>query len=141
MRRSVFDFAEKTKKIKEIEKEINSPGFWQDKRMALKKTEKLGDLKKETEMLNRITEQTIELKELLEITEENDKKTLSEIEEKTKEVENLHGKLKKRLFFSGKYDKGDAVITIYAGAGGDDAEDWTRILFEMYCRFVERIKR
>lgn len=37
-----------------------------------------------------------------------------------------------------KYDKGDAVMTIFSGAGGDDAEDWTRMLFEMYSKFSAR---
>ena len=37
-----------------------------------------------------------------------------------------------------RYDAGDAVITIFSGAGGDDAEDWARILFEMYSKFAER---
>lgn len=37
-----------------------------------------------------------------------------------------------------KYDKGDAVLTLFSGAGGDDAEDWARILFEMYRKFAER---
>jgi peptide chain release factor 2 len=38
----------------------------------------------------------------------------------------------------GKYDKGEAVLTLMAGAGGDDAEDWTAILFKMYSKFSER---
>mgnify|MGYP001571365404 CR=1 FL=1 len=46
------------------------------------------------------------------------------------------GRLKGQSASGDKYDKGDAVISIYAGAGGDDAEDWTRILFEMYKRHV-----
>ncbi len=39
---------------------------------------------------------------------------------------------------AGKYDKGDAVLTLFAGAGGDDAEDWNAILFKMYQKFAER---
>lgn len=39
---------------------------------------------------------------------------------------------------SGRYDKGKAVLTIYSGAGGDDAEDWARILFEMYQKFCQK---
>jgi len=39
-----------------------------------------------------------------------------------------------------KYDKGGAVVGIYAGAGGEDAEDWARILFEMYQKFSEKRK-
>lgn len=40
--------------------------------------------------------------------------------------------------FTGKYDKQSAIISIYAGAGGDDAQDWARILFEMYLKFAEK---
>lgn len=46
--------------------------------------------------------------------------------------------LKSQLPGKGKYDKGDAVLTLFAGAGGDDAEDWTHILFEMYRKFAEK---
>lgn len=51
-----------------------------------------------------------------------------------KEISNL----KAQLSGKDKYDKGDAVLTLFAGAGGDDAGDWTRILFEMYKKFVEK---
>ena len=46
--------------------------------------------------------------------------------------------LKEKMTGGEKYDKGDAVLTLFAGAGGDDAEDWTRILFEMYKKFADR---
>ncbi|GMQ95514.1 MAG: peptide chain release factor 2 [Patescibacteria group bacterium] len=48
------------------------------------------------------------------------------------------GELKDELAGRGKYDKGDAVITILAGAGGDDAEDFSRMLHEMYLKYVDR---
>ena len=46
--------------------------------------------------------------------------------------------LKEKLVGGEKYDKGGAVLTLFAGAGGDDAEDWVRILFEMYMKFVKK---
>ena len=46
--------------------------------------------------------------------------------------------IKARLSSLNKYDKGDSVVSIYAGAGGEDAEDWARILFEMYRKFSEK---
>ncbi len=54
-------------------------------------------------------------------------------QEKIRELNNF----KEELAGENKYDKGDAVITIFAGAGGDDAEDWARILFEMYQKFAQ----
>ncbi len=45
--------------------------------------------------------------------------------------------LKEELSGVGKYDKGDAVVSLFSGAGGDDAEDWTRMLFEMYQKYAE----
>lgn len=55
-------------------------------------------------------------------------------QEKIKELQAL----KEELAGVGKYDKGDAIITIFAGAGGDDAEDWAQILFEMYRKLAEK---
>jgi len=46
--------------------------------------------------------------------------------------------LKDKLSGLGKYDKGGAVLTLFSGAGGDDAEDWTRILFDMYSKYIEK---
>lgn len=48
-----------------------------------------------------------------------------------------HARLKAELAGVGQYDKGNAIITIFAGAGGDDAEDWARMLFEMYTAFAK----
>lgn len=47
-------------------------------------------------------------------------------------------RLKEELAGQNKYDKGDAVITIFAGAGGDDAEDWARLLFDMYFKWADK---
>lgn len=57
-----------------------------------------------------------------------------EAQNKVKEL----NKLKDELAGLGKYDKGDAVLTLFAGAGGDDAEDWVRILFDMYRKYIDR---
>lgn len=51
-----------------------------------------------------------------------------------KEIEDLKNKLEG----GGKYDKGNAVLSIFTGAGGDDAEDFSRMLYEMYLKFCER---
>ena len=55
------------------------------------------------------------------------------------ELEHAFEREKKLVLLSGKYDKESAVISIYAGAGGDDAEDWASILLDMYKRLAERM--
>jgi len=57
-------------------------------------------------------------------------------QEKIKEL----NRLKEELAGQNKYDQGDAVITIFAGAGGDDAEDWARLLFDMYFKWADQNK-
>ena len=55
---------------------------------------------------------------------------------RAKEVIGEIAKLKADLAGEGKYDKKDAIITIFSGAGGDDAEDFSRMLFEMYSKYI-----
>ncbi len=58
--------------------------------------------------------------------------------EKAQEILKQIRETKARLSSVNKYDKGDAVVNIHSGAGGEDAEDWARILFEMYQKFAAR---
>jgi len=57
--------------------------------------------------------------------------------EKFKSLESKFNKLELQTFLSGKYDKNDALLTISAGVGGRDAQDWASMLFRMYSRFCE----
>ncbi|MFA5987423.1 MAG: PCRF domain-containing protein, partial [Candidatus Paceibacterota bacterium] len=58
--------------------------------------------------------------------------------QKAQETLREYNDLKEKLSGVGKYDKGDAVITIFAGAGGDDAEDFAYMLFNMYQKYFAR---
>lgn len=72
-----------------------------------------------------------DLKELKEILDEDGLyKEVEKIEKKIKEKE-------KETFFSGRYDKGNAMLSIYSGAGGQDAQDWAAMLLRMYLRYCE----
>lgn len=112
--RTVFDVEGKKKKIKELEKETQKPDFWKQKDRAIKTTQELSELQEE------ITEFE-ELKK-----EDNPEKLARKI--KGKELQ---------VFLSGKYDKGNAVLSVIAGAGGQDAQDWATMLLRMYQRHCE----
>jgi peptide chain release factor 2 len=68
----------------------------------------------------------------------NDNSLKTDLESQYSELESQFIKLKKDLRFNGKYDDHDAVITLTAGAGGTDAQDWTAMLLRMYTRWAEQ---
>ena len=79
-----------------------------------------------------------EIEDLREISKLADESLKKEIKEK---IENLNSKiesLSKEIFLSGKYDRGDAILQILAGAGGKDSQDFATILLRMYKRYCQR---
>lgn len=108
----------KRKRIRELEAESAHADFWLDHQNAAKKMKELSTLQKEVEEI-----------ELLELWVE---------EGELKEAEKLLNKLEMLLFFSGAYDKGNAILAIHAGQGGTEAMDWAEMLFRMYIRFCEK---
>ncbi|OIO65837.1 hypothetical protein AUJ30_00340 [Candidatus Wolfebacteria bacterium CG1_02_39_135] len=102
-----------------MEFEFSDPDLWKNREIADAKI-------KETGELNDLIKRFNETEELLDKTENLE---LAENKLRQLEIERL---------FTGKYDKQSAIISIYAGAGGDDAEDWAAMLFEMYSKFCEK---
>lgn len=78
-----------------------------------------------------------DIKELNKIAS-TDEELQQELEGKIQAFQDRMDKEEFKVFLSGKYDKGNAVLSIYSGAGGVDAEDWTTILLRMYQRYCER---
>ena len=120
--RTAFDLGKKREKIRELEKEIQKPDLWQDKERAIRITQELTKLKEEIEEIDLLEKKLSSLRE---------EKEIEEFEKKLKEKE-------LEVFLSGKYDKGNAILSIYAGAGGQDAQDWATMLLRMYERYCQR---
>ena len=133
--RSIFDFENKVKKLKDLNIEINDKDFWNNPQRAQKVSIEASTIEKLISSLENLETNLSDIKELIEITDEdnlNENDFLEEInnfEEMIEEIEN------EALYF-GEYDDLNAVITINAGAGGVDAHDWAEMLFRMYTRFL-----
>ncbi len=133
--RSIFDFENKVKKLKDLNIEINDKDFWNNPQRAQKVSIEASTIEKLISSLVNLETNLSDIKELIEITGEdnlNENDFLEEInnfEEMIEEIEN------EALYF-GEYDDLNAVITINAGAGGVDAHDWAEMLFRMYTRFL-----
>lgn len=113
-----FDLSSMQAEITSIEKESQSPDFWQDQAKATEKMKKLSDLMGEMEEIR-------QLEEVLKIGE-------------TPELARKIGKLELKTFLSGEYDKSNAIFAIHAGQGGTEAMDWAEMLSRMYQRYFEK---
>lgn len=112
-------------------------GFWEDHSRAAIAGRKLSRLKEEVARWDAIARELDSLRELASISGE-DQRMQIEIGDRLRALEKNVEAAQRELFFSGKYDKGNAIIGIYSGAGGKDAEDWAAILSRMYRRYAER---
>lgn len=116
-------------------------GFWSEKKRAAQMARELAGLRREVERFDRLDREAVELKELLKISsdvEKSDSPGKSDFEKSISALEKEIGELEQELYFSGKYDKGNAVLSVYSGAGGKDSEDWSALLLRMYVRYAER---
>lgn len=120
-----------------VEQEMARPGFWDDKKRAQEKSKELASLKRDIERWDHLSGEIKTIGELLAVSPEGDPMR-RDIALRIGDVERECGAIESELYFSGKYDKGNAVLSIYSGAGGKDAEDWAAILYRMYMRFAER---
>jgi peptide chain release factor 2 len=135
--RTVFDLPEKESKIFELDEDTQNPNFWDDQERAVAVSQELSDLKEEVERVKSLRKDFDELKSLSSMIED-DKDLEEEVDEGLKKMEGRVKKEEMATFLSGKYDKNSAIITIAAGAGGQEAEDWATMLLRMYERYAER---
>lgn len=110
-------------------------GFWKDQKSAAERSRILASLKREVLKFESLFS---ELKNLQELLEKEGQERPSDLELRVRVLEKEVNMFEAKLFFSGKYDQGNAVLSVYAGAGGKDAEDWAALLFRMYRRFAEK---
>ena len=126
-------------RIKELEAQQNSDGFWDDTENAKKVSKEISQLQSKIEkfekMIARIDDalDTVDIVEL-EGDESEDEKILGTIHDLSEAVESLS----LATLLSGKYDSLNAILTLHAGAGGTEAQDWCSMLYRMYTRYVER---
>jgi len=129
---------DKKKRIGVLEEESSKPDLWQDRNKAQKTLSELKGLEKivgEWESLRAKSEDLLTLTEAG--LEENDESIEKEIAVELKTLENNVASLELTTLLSEEYDKNNAILSINAGAGGTDAQDWAQILLRMYSRWAE----
>jgi peptide chain release factor 2 len=120
--------------LKKLENAAGDPNLWDDPSNAQKLMKKLAALKEEVDTWDTLKQRVADARVLAEFEDDS---LQTELEE---EVAQIQRELDQREFstqLGGRYDKGDALLAIHAGAGGTDAHDWAAMLQRMYLRWAE----
>jgi peptide chain release factor 2 len=136
-----IDSNAKQEQIRELEAETIKPAFWDDPQEASKTMQKLTTLQEQIKSINSMQSQIDDSFTMVSLIEEEDQeskeKDLEELKTTIRIVTKKIDKLELELFLSGKYDKSDAILSIHAGQGGTEAQDWASMLARMYQRYFE----
>ena len=120
-----------------LEVEMGAPGFWDDPEAAAKVGAEHTRTQRRLEAFTKLHSDAEDLEGLAELAEE-DPDIAAELEDAIASVEARLSEAEEQRLFTGDYDAGDALVTINAGAGGTDAQDWAEMVLRMEMRWAER---
>ncbi|MDO4750063.1 MAG: peptide chain release factor 2 [Eubacteriales bacterium] len=125
--------------IAELEKESAAEGFWNDMNRSQKVQKRLKQLQNKCAKYTHLTSMWDDLMTLCEMAlAENDDSMLEELQEEYAALEESLETMRLATLLAGEYDANNAILTLHAGAGGTEAQDWASMLYRMYTRWAER---
>src|SRR3984957_11718012 len=116
---------------------MGEQGFWDDSERAAAVSGEHSRTSRRLEQFNALSADVEDLDALVEMALEEDS-LQAEVDEQIRSVEARLAELEEQRLFSGRYDSGDALVTVNAGAGGTDAQDWAEMVLRMEMRWGER---
>ena len=123
--------------VSQLEDEMQKPGFWDSQESAAKVSADHSRAQRKLEGFRGLQSEAGDLAEMAEMAEADEEMAV-ELDEQLTSVEQRLEELEEARLFSGEYDHGDAIVSVHAGAGGTDSQDWAEILLRMYLRWAER---
>lgn len=134
-----FDVVGKEEQIAELEYKIGEPGFWDAPEKAQTTMQELTALKDNVAAYKAVCARCEDMEILWQMgMEDNDESVLDDLEASLEEMRREIEALELEQMLCGKYDANHAILTLHAGAGGTEAQDWTQMLLRMYVRWAER---
>jgi peptide chain release factor 2 len=130
-----FDPDALSARLAELEGAMSEPGFWDEQQRAAKTSAEHARLARRRERYDSLTQEAADLNELAALASEDGE--LDEVAESVGILRRELDRLQEEALFSGEYDAGDAVVSIHAGEGGTDAQDWAEMLLRMYLRWAD----
>jgi peptide chain release factor 2 len=116
---------------------MQKPGFWDDQQRAASTSAEHARATRKLEAFRGLEADIEELSGLAELYKD-DESLQAELSDQFSTVESHLEQLEEERLFQGKYDRGDAVVTVHSGAGGTDSQDWAEMLLRMYLRWAQK---
>jgi peptide chain release factor 2 len=135
--RGGFDEDALAARMAELEEAMQAPGFWDDQQVAAQVSAEHSRTNRRLERWRSLRSDVEDLEALAEMAEE-DESVAAEVAAQMSAVEARLAELEEERLFSGRYDAGDALVTVNAGAGGTDAQDWAEMVLRMMMRWAEQ---
>lgn len=134
-----LDLENKERRITELDKSMEEPGFWDDPERSTKTVREAKNLKDTVDGYKHLEQQYEDIQVLIEMGyEENDPAMIPEIQEMLDEFVKELEELRTKTLLSGEYDGCNAILKLNAGAGGTEAMDWCSMLYRMYQRWADK---
>jgi peptide chain release factor 2 len=135
--RTTFDPAALSERVQALEDEMGAPGFWEDQERAAQVSAEHARTTRRLSTYRDLERDVEDLEPLAELAED-DPDIAAELEEQILGVQQRLDQLEEQRLFSGRYDTGDALVTVNAGTGGTDAQDWAEMVLRMEMRWAEK---
>ncbi len=122
-----------------LEEKTGQPGFWDDPEQAQKVMQQINNLKAQIELYHEVKKEFDDVYTFWELAMEEEDPDAME-KEVMRDFKHLRHKVEQvelTLLLGGDYDRGDTIISLHAGAGGTEAQDWVQMLLRMYTRWAE----
>jgi len=117
---------------------MQEKGFWDDIKRAEEVTKESKRIKDKINRFDSLVTRVEDVEVLGELIEEDDEESINEVISEIRSIEKDVEEYRIELLLSGEYDRNDAILTLHAGVGGSDANDWTEMLLRMYTRWCEK---
>lgn len=135
----IFDIDHKQKRLAELELQSQNPDIWNQHREMQKLNQEKAILLRATQDYEQLKRQAEDVQTMIEmVAESQDEDLFNELKQECSRIKKVIGDLEIKSLLNGRMDANNTYLSIIAGAGGTEAQDWAEILLRMYTRYAER---
>ncbi len=135
-----LDLPHMKEELAELHEEMNAPAFWDDLERSTAVNRRVSHIEGKMNHVRRLNERCDDVEAMIALlSEEPDEEIGAECEKELTELRADADALELETLMRGEYDDCDCILSLHAGAGGTEAQDWTQMLYRMYTRYCERM--